>query len=106
MKQNLNQMTNVELKQYISENRNDDEAFRAALGVLLSRRDHNAPTYSSPLPGTSFQEAVDEITAIFEKHLEEKRKKAEKLDELLKDATPDMQHDEFDWGDSVGAEAQ
>ncbi|NEQ36130.1 MAG: AbrB/MazE/SpoVT family DNA-binding domain-containing protein [Okeania sp. SIO3I5] len=26
------------------------------------------------------------------------------LDELLKDATPDMQHDQLDWGESVGAE--
>ncbi|MDZ8109956.1 MAG: hypothetical protein RM338_30780 [Nostoc sp. DedQUE12a] len=37
MMQNLNQMTNTELKQYISEHRNDEEAFRAALQVLMSR---------------------------------------------------------------------
>jgi hypothetical protein len=35
-------MTNTELKQYISKHRNDEEAFRAALEVLLSRRDPNA----------------------------------------------------------------
>lgn len=27
------------------------------------------------------------------------------LDELLKDATPDRQHDEVDWGEPVGAES-
>lgn len=74
MKLDLNDMTNAELKQYISENRNDDEAFSAALGVLLSRRDPNAPVYSAPAPGTSFQDAVDEMAAIFEKHLEERKK--------------------------------
>jgi antitoxin MazE len=26
------------------------------------------------------------------------------LDELLKDVTPQMQHDEFDWGEAVGEE--
>lgn len=38
----LNQMTNAELKQYISAHRNDEEAFRAALEELISRRDPNA----------------------------------------------------------------
>ncbi|NET58640.1 MAG: AbrB/MazE/SpoVT family DNA-binding domain-containing protein [Symploca sp. SIO2E6] len=27
------------------------------------------------------------------------------LDELLKDVTPQMQHDELDWGESVGEES-
>jgi hypothetical protein len=36
-------MTNAELKQYISAHRNEDQAFRAALTVLMSRRDPNAP---------------------------------------------------------------
>jgi len=35
-------MTNTELKQYISKHRNDEEAFRAALEVLISRRDPDA----------------------------------------------------------------
>ncbi|MBN3907244.1 MAG: hypothetical protein HWQ35_11960 [Nostoc sp. NMS1] len=39
MMQNLNQMTNTEIKRYISEHRNDEEAFRAALQVLMSRSD-------------------------------------------------------------------
>jgi len=42
MTQNLHQMTNTELKQYISKHRNDGEAFRAALEVLISLRDPDA----------------------------------------------------------------
>lgn len=38
MKQNLSEMTNAELKRYISENRNNQEAFQAALEVVISRR--------------------------------------------------------------------
>jgi hypothetical protein len=45
MTQDLNEMTNPELKQYISVHRNDDDAFRSALQVLLDRRDPNAPYY-------------------------------------------------------------
>ena len=37
MMPNLFQMTNTELKQYISEHRNDNEAFQAAMEVLMSR---------------------------------------------------------------------
>lgn len=47
MKPNLSQMTNTELKQYISEHRNDKEAFQAALEVLMSRRD---PANRQPYP--------------------------------------------------------
>lgn len=32
-------MSNAELKRFLSENRNDEEAFRAALKVLMERRD-------------------------------------------------------------------
>ena len=42
MKPNLEQMTNTELKHYMSEHRNDEVAFRSALQVLLNRRDPNA----------------------------------------------------------------
>ncbi len=38
MNRNLTQMTNAELKQYISEHRNDDDAFQAAMEVLMGRR--------------------------------------------------------------------
>ena len=32
-------------------------------------------------------------------------KEAYDLEELLKNATPDMQHEELDWGESLGDEA-
>jgi hypothetical protein len=47
MTSNLSQMTNVELKQYISEHRNDEAAFQAALGILMSRRN---PANRQPYP--------------------------------------------------------
>lgn len=42
MTSNLHKMTNAELKQHLSQHRNDDEAFGAALEVLMSRRDPDA----------------------------------------------------------------
>ncbi len=45
---NLEQMTDVELKRYISENRNNQEAFHAALEIIISRRDPNAPLQPYP----------------------------------------------------------
>ncbi len=47
MMQNLSQMTNTELKRYISEHRNDNEAFQAAMEVLMSRRN---PANRNPYP--------------------------------------------------------
>jgi hypothetical protein len=47
MMQHLSTMTNSELKRYLSENRNDEEAFRAGLEVLMSRRD---PATQQPYP--------------------------------------------------------
>ncbi len=41
MNQNLDQMTNYELKQYLSDHRNEEEAFRSALQVLMNHRDSN-----------------------------------------------------------------
>lgn len=38
MNQNLVTLTNAELKQYISEHRNDNQAFSEAMDVLMSRR--------------------------------------------------------------------
>lgn len=38
MMPNLSEMTNIELKRYISEHRNDSDAFQAAMKVLMSRR--------------------------------------------------------------------
>ncbi|OKH32082.1 hypothetical protein NIES2101_41000 [Calothrix sp. HK-06] len=47
MTPNLSQMTFVELKRYLSEHRNDQEAFRAGLEVLMSRRN---PANLQPSP--------------------------------------------------------
>lgn len=47
MMPNLSQMTNIELKRYISEHRNDREAFQAAMEVLMSRRN---PANRQPYP--------------------------------------------------------
>jgi hypothetical protein len=44
---NLSEMTNTELKRYISEHRNDREAFQAAMEVLTSRRN---PDNRNPYP--------------------------------------------------------
>jgi hypothetical protein len=62
MSQNLHEMTNSQLKQYISVHRNEDEAFRAALQVLMDRRDPNAPSYSCP---SDFSDPEGEVRAIF-----------------------------------------
>jgi hypothetical protein len=39
MMQDLTQMTTAELKQYLSQNRNDSDAFHAGLQVMMSRSD-------------------------------------------------------------------
>jgi hypothetical protein len=62
MTPNLDQMTNAELKRYISENRNNQEAFRAALEVLISRRDPNTPLQPYPF---DLENPEVEVEAIF-----------------------------------------
>ncbi len=47
MMPNLAEMTNTELKRYISEHRNDIEAFQAAMEVLMKRRN---PANRHPYP--------------------------------------------------------
>jgi hypothetical protein len=47
MRLDLSQMTNTELKRYLSEHRNEDEAFRAVLEVLMNRRN---PANRQPYP--------------------------------------------------------
>jgi hypothetical protein len=61
MTHNLQQMTNTELKQYISQHRNNDEAFRAALEVLMSRRDPNAPYQPYPFELTDPKSKVEAL---------------------------------------------
>ncbi|MUG92259.1 hypothetical protein F7734_07235 [Scytonema sp. UIC 10036] len=58
---NLEQMTNAELKQYISQHRNNEEAFRAALEVLMSRRDPNAPYQPYPFELTDPKSEVEAL---------------------------------------------
>ncbi len=66
MTQDLYQMTNGELKQYISVHRNDGEAFRAALEVLMSRRDPSSPYQPYPFDLT---DPVREVQAIIAEQL-------------------------------------
>jgi hypothetical protein len=61
MMQNLNQMTNAEIKRYISEHRNDEEAFRSALQVLMSRSDSAA---QQPYP-FDLDNPQSEVEALF-----------------------------------------
>ncbi len=59
--QNLHQMTNTELKRYLSEHRNDGEAFRAALEVLMTRRDPNAAYQPYPFDLTDPEGEVEAL---------------------------------------------
>jgi protein subunit release factor B len=61
MTHDLQQMTNAELKQYISQHRNNEEAFRAALEVLMSRRDPNAPYQPYPFELTDPKTEVEAL---------------------------------------------
>jgi len=70
MMSNLHQMTTPELKRYLSEHRNDDEAFRAALQILISRRDPNAPRQPYPFD-------LDDPESQVEAILREKLKQAD-----------------------------
>jgi hypothetical protein len=65
MTPNLSQMTNAELKRYLSEHRNDQEAFQAALQVLMGRRN---PANRQPYP-FNLANPEREVEAIFRKKL-------------------------------------
>jgi hypothetical protein len=66
MMPNLNQMTTPELKRFLSEHRNDEEEFRAALQVLMSRRDPNAPRQPYPF---DLDDPESEVEAILREKL-------------------------------------
>lgn len=68
MMQNLSEMTTTQLKQYLSENRNDEEAFSAALQVLISRRDPNAARQPYPF---DLDDPISEVEAIFKEKLKQ-----------------------------------
>ncbi|ACK70289.1 conserved hypothetical protein [Gloeothece citriformis PCC 7424] len=61
---NLKDMTLSELKKYLSDHRNDDEAFSEAMGELLSRN-RNSKIYpanmSSEEVGRVIQEKIQQI---------------------------------------------
>ncbi len=63
MKKSLSQMTNKELRQYLSENRQDEERFSQALEILMSRKQEK---FKYPPPSEMDQ---DEIKAIFQAKL-------------------------------------
>lgn len=63
MNQNLDEMTNGELKAYIRENRHDEEVCREALKQLIKRKNPNSPQYSYDLP-------TEEMEAVFKAKLE------------------------------------
>lgn len=65
MTSNLSEMTNTELKQYLSEHRNDQQAFQSALEVLMSRRN---PANRQPYP-FGLADPKTEVEAIFRKKL-------------------------------------
>ncbi len=60
-------MNNTELRQYLSENRNDEEKFSQALELLMSRKTEN---FKYPPPSEMDRE---EIEAIFQAKLNQKQ---------------------------------
>jgi hypothetical protein len=66
MTPDLHQMTDAELKQYISAHRNDEQAFHAALEVVLSRRDPSVPSQPYPL---DLPDPLGTLTALFAEKL-------------------------------------
>lgn len=46
MSENLQNLTNSELKVYIKAHRNDESACHEALKILMSRRSENTPKYA------------------------------------------------------------
>lgn len=65
MSQSLNQMSNADLKRYISQHRNNEEAFRSALQILIDRSESSS-SYLSPLKMTN---PKIELEAIFREKL-------------------------------------
>jgi hypothetical protein len=63
MKKLLSEMTNSELRQYLSEHRNNEEAFSQALEILLSRK-KDGFKYPSP-----YSMPYEEVEALFKSKL-------------------------------------
>lgn len=67
MKKSLSEMTNSELRQYLSQHRNDEEAFSQGLEVLISRK-KDGFKYPSP-----YSMPYEEVEAIFKSRLNQNR---------------------------------
>jgi hypothetical protein len=65
MSENLQNLTNSELKAYIKVHRNDESACQAALKILMSRRSENTAKYASNITD-------EEMEAIFQEKLQSK----------------------------------
>ena len=65
MMQNLSEMTNTELKQYISEHRNNPDSFAAAMDIVMSRRN---PANLQPYP-LDLENPEAEVEAILREKL-------------------------------------
>jgi hypothetical protein len=63
----LKQMTAIELKQYLSDYRSDDEKFHAALSELLSR-ESNPTIYPANMP-------LEEMERIIKEKIEQAKQK-------------------------------
>lgn len=61
MTSNLSELTNAELKRYLADHRKDEEAFRAALQVLISRRDPNAVRQPYPFDLANPESEVEAV---------------------------------------------
>jgi hypothetical protein len=57
---NLEKMTNAQLKKYLADHRNDDDAFNEALEVLMHRRDPNVPKYSPDMTLEEIKKTIEE----------------------------------------------
>ncbi|MEL6262341.1 MAG: hypothetical protein AAFR12_14870 [Cyanobacteria bacterium J06626_6] len=68
MNNELDKLTNNELKAYISEHRNDTSLASAALELLLSRQDPEAPVYPYSL---GLNGSEHELRAVLEEKLKE-----------------------------------
>ena len=65
MSENLQNLTNSELKAYIKAHRNDETAFHAALKILMSRRSENTVKYAYDITD-------EEMKALFQEKLQSK----------------------------------
>lgn len=66
MSENLQNLTNSELKAYIKANRHDESACHEALKILMSRRIENPAKYPYDIP-------EEEMEALFQEKLQSKQ---------------------------------